>query len=456
MKSCGSPRIAIGSRRSCSNDRYRHCAEHDPSRAAIDDCWSRDVAIYDCVHGDYENALVLRHTPVSGLCSNASTAKNVRSAVNSRGIPRAIYMERHRPADTTLVGCRFSSGHASGVRTCGSLAGLFRDNSISFMNDALFAGRDPTLLYTGGTPYAASAFSTNQFNTALYGEFARQGEISGLYCSTNTSLYYEVGGSNRWSAQIMISDWYGLTMNDVNASNAGQSPSTAGAWQNGVAFYDALDVSGGLIRTDGQFGGVIFYNMNNVRIDSLMTHENAGVGVGILLRSIATATTNVAIDYWSAAVTYPLIEQAASVGEVSVSTLRIGAATFQGQTAEDVLLAQNQTATTTSAGDVCQLSDDGAPDYNPIWIVPTTADASKLGVVFGYGASNGVNMLVARLGDRRVTASSGAVAVGDKIVGTIASKEAAVDNAATLPILGVSATRKAAGAPGTIVVLETP
>jgi len=428
------------------------------TRAAIDDCWSRSVVIEDAVHAGRSNALVLRHSTINGHTLNPSTSPKAPLAVNARGIPRAIYMERHRCADTVTSGARFVGAHASGIRMVGSTACLFQDCQVAMMDASLFASRDPTLLYTGGTPWGAAAVSVCQYNTTAYGEFSRQCQFIGLVASGNVAPYYETISPYRWSAQVIISDTYGIDLVGVSIGNAGRSPSTAGAWQNGLAFFDAFDCSVGDARIDGQFGAIIYYNANGTRIGRLITKETAGVAnaaVGILLRSVAANSSNV-IDYWEANVTYPLIEHVPGSADLSMSVLSVREGTFNGSTARSIFLAQNQTAGVTSAGDVVQLSSDGAPDYNPTWIVPNTADASKLASVWGYGSGPGVYMLVARLGERAVTASAAAVAVGDKIVGIAASKQCAADNAATLPILGVSLTNKGAGAAGTIIVTQVP
>ena len=85
------------------------------------------------------------------------------------------------------------------------------------------------------------------------------------------------------------------------------------------------------------------------------------------------------------------------------------------------------------------------------WIVPSTADASKMAVVWGYGSNGDANpCLVARSGSRYILTDD-AVSIGDKLKPTGTNRKATVDNAATGPILGVAVSAKGAGAGGVYV-----
>jgi len=418
------------------------------TRAIIDACYgTRDSSFY-FRHDGNNSAGFLGHTSVNNFVTGECKA-DVTASVNSRGIPRALVFNRHRPTDNLFKDLKLFGGHSCGFAIMGDQCSSLQDAIIRNMSSSFAGTRDPTVLYVGSVPYSrAPGLSVGQYDTPLYGEYTLQFHCDNVLLDNNRVEFFDP--FTHWSAQAVISDVYNFSAGTIQCVNWGFKPSIAKSLCAGLALFDAFDYEIDKVETNGQYVGLIYYNVNSGDIRHLTLRQTTGesdicYGIGFVYPYIGSANR---IGNMTLGVQYPVVTWALSGDDLGYRFLNVENAVFNADNTKSLFYIQNKTGATISDGELVELHSATMLLTNP-----TVANSPELYAVWGYGASSNFSALVSRTGDIYVTlAAATSASVGDKVVANpSASRHGIIDNTAT-SYFGRCLTTKSSGSAGQVLV----
>lgn len=404
------------------------------------------------------NSIVLLHS--CHTCDiKAEMRRNISDRTHAYGIPRGLITCYHRCNLLNIHDC-FLTESFNGINLRGAVAFTIKNCIISNMKAAAAGTRDPSVLYSGVAPYGkAPGISVCQFIPSTRGEYSRDGSIFNCCIDQCAVEYYQGGSPYKWSSAVILSDVYGMQVDNLHITNkAGDGTAlfsaNSGNIYSGLALFDCFDLFMGTIRLDGQSAPLTLHNTNTAFIQSIIMTNVTGDGpidqYGIIGLYQSAGTVKIGTFVFGGL--YPFVDVGSS--GLTDKNLIIDKFCFNSsETSREVLLAKNNCGGTTSAGEILERNSTG-------FGTPTSASVDSQYVVTGYGCSNGSWNLAGKRGFRLVKMlDADAVAIGDKIRAaydngtTSLKRRGTVDNNATVGnYLGRAISTKTAGVAGSVYI----